>query len=132
MNSWIKKIIDPFNRYMKIQKAFTHLLPTKYVIGSMMMSVIYALIVLLIPILIGVNLVIFIQLRTILVLYFVALGVLFIEIYENMFIKFAVKYEPSLSKLNLKLMIGVEKRLLQFVFILIYSLIILQLGVLNV
>ena len=132
MNSWIKKIIDPFNRYMKIQKSFTHQLPTKYVIGAMIMSVIYTLIVLLIPILVGANLVIFIQLRTILVMYFVALGVLFIEIYENMFIKFAVKYEPSLSKLNLKLMIGVEKRLLQFVFILIYSLIILQLGVLNV
>ena len=117
---------------MKIQKAFTHQLPTKYVILSMMMSVIYALVVLLIPILIGVNLVIFIQLRNILLMYFVVLGVLFIEIYENMFIKFAVKYEPSLSKLNLKLMIRVEKRLLQFVFIFIYSLIILQLGVMNV
>lgn len=131
-NQLMNRLTQPFNRYLKIQRAFTHQLPTKHMIVSMLMSILYALIILLIPILIGVNLIIFIQLRTILIIYFVILGVLFIEIYENMIIRFAVKYQPSLSKLNLKFMIQVEKRLLQCIFIFFYSLIIFQLGVLNV
>jgi hypothetical protein len=122
-------MIQAFRRYMKMQRQFTHEVSSMALIKTVMISLIQSSLIVLIPVLIGINLIIFIDLRYYLLIYFMLLGLGFIEFYYLSFKRTIIKLEVSIEKLNLKFMFLVERRLLQLIFFIIFGLIILQLGV---
>jgi hypothetical protein len=118
-----------FHRYMKLQKQFTHEVSSMALIKTVIMSLIQSTLILLIPVLIGINLIIFIDLRYYLLIYFTLLGLLFIEFYYLSFKRTIIRLAIGIEKLNLDFMFFVERRLIQLIFFIIFGLIILQLGV---
>lgn len=125
LNQWIQGL----NRYMKLQKQFSHEVSSLTLLKTIGTSIGISLLILLIPVLIGVNLIIFIELRYFLLIYFMLLGLLFIDVYYHQFKKWIVVFDHQIEKMNLKFMFNVEKRLIQLIFFIIFGLIILQLGV---
>lgn len=125
INKWIQEL----NRYMKLQKQFSHEISSFVMLKTVVSSIGVAILVLLIPVLIGINFIIFVQLRYYLLLYFMLLGLIFIEVYYLQFKKWIVVFDEKIQKLNLKFMFLVERRIIQFIFFIIFGLIILQLGV---
>lgn len=129
MVKMLKKWIQGFNRYLKLQKQFSHEISTLVMLKTIGTSIGIAIMIVLIPVLIGVNLIIFVSLRYYLLLYFMILGLIFIEVYYLYFNKWIVVFDKKIQKLNLKFMFLVERRLIQIIFFIIFGLIILQLGV---
>jgi hypothetical protein len=125
LNKWIQG----FNRYLKLQKQFSHEISSLVMLKTIISSIGVAIIALLIPVLIGVNLIVFVSLRYYLLLYFMILGLIFIEVYYLQFKKWIVVFDGKIQKLNLKFMFLVERRMIQIIFFIIFGLIILQLGV---
>lgn len=125
LNTWIQG----FNRYMKLQKQFSNEISSIVLLKTIGISIGIASIMLLIPVLIGINLIIFINLRYYLFIYFMILGLIFIEVYYLQFKKWIVVFDNRIQKLNLKFMFLVERRIIQSIFFIIFGLIILQLGV---
>lgn len=125
----INKWIQALNRYMKLQKQFSHEISSFVMLKTVVSSIGVAILVLLIPVLVGVNFIIFVHLRYYLLLYFMLLGLIFIEVYYLQFKKWIVVFDEKIQKLNLKFMFLVERRIIQVIFFIIFGLIILQLGV---
>ena len=125
----INKWIQALNRYMKLQKQFSHEISSFVMLKTVVSSIGVAILVLLIPVLVGVNFIIFVHLRYYLLLYFMLLGLIFIEVYYLQFKKWIVVFDKKIQKLNLKFMFLVERRIIQVIFFIIFGLIILQLGV---
>ena len=125
LNTWIQG----FNRYMKLQKQFSNEISSIVLLKTIGISIGIASIMLLIPALIGINLIIFINLRYYLFIYFMILGLIFIDVYYLQFKKWIVVFDNRIQKLNLKFMFLVERRIIQSIFFIIFGLIILQLGV---
>jgi len=125
LNTWIQG----FNRYMKLQKQFSNEISSIVLFKTIGISIGIASIMLLIPVLIGINLIIFIYLRYYLFIYFMILGLIFIDVYYLQFKKWIVVFDNRIQKLNLKFMFLVERRIIQSIFFIIFGLIILQLGV---
>jgi hypothetical protein len=125
LNKWIQG----FNRYLKLQKQFSNEISSLVMLKTIISSIGVAIIALLIPVLIGVNLIVFVSLRYYLLLYFMILGLIFIEVYYLQFKKWIVVFDEKIQKLNLKFMFLVERRMIQIIFFIIFGLIILQLGV---
>lgn len=125
LNKWIQGV----NRYLKLQKQFSHEISSLVMLKAIGSSIGVAIILLLIPVLIGVNFIIFVSLRYYLLLYFMILGLIFIEVYYLQFNKWIVVFDKKIQKLNLKFMFLVERRMIQIIFFIIFGLIILQLGV---
>lgn len=125
LNTWIQG----FNRYMKLQKQFSNEISSIVLFKTIGISIGIASIMLLIPALIGINLIIFINLRYYLFIYFMILGLIFIDVYYLQFKKWIVVFDNRIQKLNLKFMFLVERRIIQSIFFIIFGLIILQLGV---
>lgn len=125
LNTWIKG----FNRYMKLQKQFSNEISSIVLLKTIGISIGIASIMLLIPVLIGINLIIFINLRYYLFIYFMILGLIFIDVYYLQFKKWIVVFDNRIQKLNLKFMFLVERRIIQSIFFIIFGFIILQLGV---
>jgi len=125
LNTWIQG----FNRYMKLQKQFSNEISSIVLFKTIGISIGIASIMLLIPVLIGINLIIFINLRYYLFIYFMILGLIFIDVYYLQFKKWIVVFDNRIQKLNLKFMFLVERRIIQSIFFIIFGLIILQLGV---
>jgi len=125
LNTWIQG----FNRYMKLQKQFSNEISSIVLLKTIGISIGIASIMLLIPVLIGINLIIFIYLRYYLFIYFMILGLIFIDVYYLQFKKWIVVFDNRIQKLNLKFMFLVERRIIQSIFFIIFGLIILQLGV---
>ncbi len=125
LNTWIQG----FNRYMKLQKQFSNEISSIVLLKTIGISIGIASIMLLIPVLIGINLIIFINLRYYLFIYFMILGLIFIDVYYLQFKKWIVVFDNRIQKLNLKFMFLVERRIIQSIFFIIFGLIILQLGV---
>lgn len=125
LNTWIQG----FNRYMKLQKQFSNEISSIVLFKTIGSSIGIASIMLLIPVLIGINLIIFINLRYYLFIYFMILGLIFIDVYYLQFKKWIVVFDNRIQKLNLKFMFLVERRIIQSIFFIIFGLIILQLGV---
>lgn len=125
LNTWIQG----FNRYMKLQKQFSNEISSIVLFKTIGISIGISSIMLLIPVLIGINLIIFINLRYYLFIYFMILGLIFIDVYYLQFKKWIVVFDNRIQKLNLKFMFLVERRIIQSIFFIIFGLIILQLGV---
>lgn len=125
LNTWIQG----FNRYMKLQKQFSNEISSIVLLKTIGISIGIASIMLLIPVLIGINLIIFINLRYYLFIYFMILGLIFIDVYYLQFKKWIIVFDNRIQKLNLKFMFLVERRIIQSIFFIIFGLIILQLGV---
>ena len=125
----INKWIQGLNRYMKLQKQFSHEISSFVMLKTVVSSIGVAILLLLVPVLIGVNFIIFVHLRYYLLLYFMLLGLIFIEVYYLQFKKWIVVFDEKIQKLNLKFMFLVERRIIQVIFFIIFGLIILQLGV---
>ena len=125
LNTWIQG----FNRYMKLQKQFSNEISSIVLFKTIGISIGITSIMLLIPVLIGINLIIFINLRYYLFIYFMILGLIFIEVYYLQFKKWIIVFDNRIQKLNLKFMFLVERRIIQSIFFIIFGLIILQLGV---
>lgn len=83
----INKWIQGLNRYMKLQKQFSHEISSFVMLKTVVSSIGVAILVLLIPVLVGVNFIIFVHLRYYLLLYFMLLGLIFIEVYYLQFKK---------------------------------------------
>ena len=124
-NRWIQGL----NRYFKLQKQFTHDIHTMVMIKAMLLSIVISIAYIAIPVLIGVNLMIFIELRFYLLIYFLILGIIFIELYYREFKKWVAVFDASIKKLNLSFLFLVERRIIQILFIFIFLIIISQLGV---
>ena len=124
-NRWIQEL----NRYFKLQKQFTHDIHTMVMIKTMLLSIGISIAYIAIPVLIGVNLMIFIELRFYLLIYFLILGIIFIELYYHQFKKWVAVFDPSIKRLNLSFLFHVERRIIQILFIFIFLIIISQLGV---
>ncbi len=124
-NRWIQGL----NRYFKLQKQFTHDIHTMVMIKTMLLSIGISIAYIAIPVLIGVNLMIFIELRFYLLIYFLILGIIFIELYYREFKKWVAVFDASIKKLNLSFLFLIERRMIQILFFFIFLIIISQLGV---
>lgn len=124
MKKYINYLLNEWQRFLTLQRRFNTKVTFVMILKSVSLSLFYTIFIILIPILLLVNLLIYDALKYMIIAMLVMLVFISIRVYYAFFIKHIIQMNTSLKSLNLEFMFKVE-RVLVYSIILIFGLIIL-------
>lgn len=124
MKKYINYLLNEWQRFLTLQRRFNTKVTFVMILKSVSLSLFYTIFIILIPILLLVNLLIYDALKYMIIAMLVMLVFISIRVYYAFFIKHITQMNTSLKSLNLEFMFKVE-RVLVYSVIIIFGLIIL-------